>query len=254
MHPSWRRTWGVNANARLRAGAEAPDLPPLTRRRSYRVIMRTVLVVSLSAALAVACASGRASGPLRPADPAQAAEGKTLAGHVDAAGVSIVARIGSWRGWPRDLEQRVTPVALTVVNHAARTVRIAPETFSLAVSGGGRYTPMNQLEVSRRISDLAGVRSHRPPIRWPGTPGYDNPSLNPELSPQPRNVPVPAAGDWQGAFEASGTLAPGERLQTVLFFDVPGATVQAATLQVNVVYDSGAKLADVRMAFERGTG
>ncbi len=209
--------------------------------------MNTLRIVFLAAALApLACAGTRGSGPLRPADEAQAAQGEPLAGHVDAAGVSIVARIGSWRGWPRDLEQRVTPVALTVMNHTARTVRIAPETFSLAV-GRSRYTPMSQVEVSRAISDLAGFRSRRPPFQPPGTPGFD-----PFTS--PRNVPVPGSGDWQGAFDVSGTLSPGERLQTVLYFDTPAVSLREASLEASVVDDSGAKLADVRLPFARANG
>jgi hypothetical protein len=211
-------------------------------------------LAALAVALAgIACGTGRSSGPLRAADPAQTGEDQPLAARAEVAGVSFVARVGSWRGWPRDLEQRLTPVAITVANHAGRRVRMAPDTFSLAVAGGGRYSPMSQPRVSRAVSELAGSRRQRPPIRTPGTPGFDVPG-DPYVSPQPRNTPVPGPGDWQGAFEASGTMSPGDRLQTVLYFDVPGASLDAATLVADVVDDSGARLGEVRLEFARVRG
>lgn len=214
------------------------------------------LVLALAAA-ALGCGGSRGGGTLRAADPAQAldavAENEAQA---DVGGVAVRAAIGGWRGDPRDLEQKLTPVDVTVRNGSGRPIHLGPEAFWLVV-GDRRLRVLDQGAVSRAMTELVGSRRYGPraprvgAVGGPTFPGYDGTDPYGPRSDSPANAPVPAAGSWYPSQLPSGMLAAGAATSVILYFDTPGRTLRKAALEVNVLAADGERIGTIRMPYER---
>jgi hypothetical protein len=212
------------------------------------------LAAAASLAAMAACAVSRSAGPLQPADPAQAVDGAPGEATAEVAGVRMRAEVGSWRGRPPDLEQRLTPVDAVVENASGRPIRLGPEAFALLVDGR-RLRVLDRREVSRALADLAGFR--RPPparigaVGGPTFPGYDSPG-DPTGPGSRQGTPVPPADEWYASQLPSGTLASGERTAVLLFFDTPARGLRRATFALDVVAADGTPVGTIRIPYDRG--
>ncbi len=203
-------------------------------------------VLAVVARAIAACAGG--SRELRAADPAQALEGASNEAQGEVEHVAVRVAVGGWRGQPRDLEQRLTPVDVTVSNGSGKEIRLGPEAFKLVKAGGTALRALDQNAVTRALDDLAGFGTRPAPRRGETFPGYDSP--RPGTGTRP-GAPVPPPGSWYFSQLPSGTLAPGRQTSMLLFFDVPARTLAAAAFEVQVVDAAGAPLGVVRIPFTR---
>jgi hypothetical protein len=204
-----------------------------------------------SALLAAACARVQ---PLQAVDPAQVVAGAPNEAQAELAGVTVHATIGGWRGNPKNLEMRLTPVDVTVQNASNRTIRIGPEAFTLQTPGGARRA-LPQSEAAWLLRDgfldpdRFGPRVGA--VRGPAFPGYDSPD-NPN-APWARTpgAPIPALAQWYATQPMSGTLAPGTTTSIMLFYGTPTRSLATATFEVELVDEQGAAIGTVRLPFAR---
>jgi hypothetical protein len=218
--------------------------------------MRVPSVPALSAALSLlACAR---VAPLQAVDPTQAIEGVGNEAQAEVAGVTARVQIGGWRGRPQDLEQRLTPVDVTLHNLSGHTVRIGPEAFVLQTPSGTRRA-LDQAEVAWQLRQGSGPRDHRVggprvgAVGGPTFPGYDS-GTNPYApwARSPPGSPVPAASQFYDMQSPAGTLANGAKTSILLFFGTPVRSLLSATFEIELVDDeSGAQLGTLRLPFAR---
>jgi hypothetical protein len=222
-----------------------------------RVIVGRRSAVPAAALLALAGAAGcGAPRALRAADPGQALDGAPNEAQAELDRVVVRVALGRWRGQPRDLEQRLTPVDVIVRNESGRTIRLGPEAFGL-VEGGKRLPPMRETEVSRAMAELHGLRSARSPpprsgaVGGPTFPGYDDPQPYGPGSGSPAGSPVPPPESWYGSQKISATLPSGKATGLLLFFDAPARTLQDVVFEIELDDTEGASLGTIRIPFER---
>lgn len=218
--------------------------------------MRVVFSPAIPAALLlVSCAR---VAPLQAVDPNQAIEGLANEAQAEVAGVTVRAQIGGWRGRPKDLEQRLTPVDVTLHNLSRRTVRIGPEAFALQTPSGTRRA-LDQPEVAWQLQELVGPKEYGPGSRrrvgavgGPTFPGYDSPT-NPysPFARSPPGAPTPAASQFYDMQTPAGTLPHGAKTSILLFFGAAARTLSTATFEVALVDENGTSLGTVRMPFAR---
>jgi hypothetical protein len=215
--------------------------------------MRVTPSLLPAALLALSCAH---VSPLQAVDPSQAVDGVPNEAHAEVAGVAVQAAIGSWRGEPRTLEQRLTPVDVTVLNGSNRVIRVGPEAFTLDTPNGPRRV-LDQNEAAWQLRDLAESRHDRYGPRvgaahGPTFPGYDS-GTNPNApwARSPPGAPVPPLSQWYETQSEAGTLPPGGKTSIMLFFGTPAHTLASATFRVDLVDDQGTQLGTVRLAFAR---
>lgn len=207
------------------------------------------------ALLAAACARVP---PLQASGPGQAVDGAPNEAQAEVAGVAVRAALGGWRGRPQNLEQRLTPVDVTLHNMSGKVIRVGPEAFTLQTPQGPRRA-LDQEAISSELVFLAGPRLGAPPqgprvgaVGGQTFPGYDTPG-NPHApwSRSPPNTPVPQLSQWYESQPLSGTLANGAQTSILLFFATPARTLAEATFQVELVDEEGTPLGTVRMPFAR---
>jgi hypothetical protein len=211
------------------------------------------LYVLLVAIVAAACAPVQ---PLQAVDPAQVVAGAPNEAQAELAGVTVHATIGGWRGEPKNLEMRLTPVDVTVQNSSNRTIRLGPEAFTLQTpSGARRAIPQNEAawllrDIFERDKDRFGPRIGA--VRGPTFPGYDSPdNPNAPWARSPPGTPVPALARWYETQPAAGTLLPGTRASIMLFYGTPTRSLASATFEVELVDEQGTALGTVRLPFAR---
>lgn len=215
-----------------------------------RVEFRSALPVALVAA---ACARVP---PLQAAGAGQAVDGAPNEAQTEVAGVAVRAAVGGWRGRPHNLEQRLTPVDVTLHNTSGRPIRIGPEAFTLRTPAGPQRA-LDQDAISNELLFLSGpaAPAQAPRVGAVGGqtfPGYDAPG-NPHApwSRSPRNAPVPRLSQWYEMQSLSGTLASGAQTSILLFFGTPACTLAEATFEIELVDEEGAALGTVQMPFAR---
>ncbi len=221
------------------------------RGPSSRAAPRAAL--AFAAAIASACAGG-SGGSLQAANPAQAVGGAPGEAQAELSGVTVQVLIGGWRGQPRDLEQRLTPVDVTIRDLSGKALVLGPEQFTL-VSGSTRYTVLDSIGAERALRDLAGFRRAPPPstgTRGTGSfPGYSGPPpTDPTIGMQP-GQPVAAVGQWYAPQLISGQLENGRQTSFLLFFDVPARTLGDTTFEVVLRDDKGESLGVLQIPFSR---
>lgn len=221
--------------------------------RPPRITPLAAAALLLAAAGLAACGSPRA---LRAADPGQALDGTPNEAQAELDRVIVRVALGQWRGQPRDLEQRLTPVDVVVRNESGRTLRLGPEAFGL-VKSGKRLPPLRETEVSRAMAELHGLRSapQRGPrsgaVGGPTFPGYDDPQPYGPGSSSPAGYPVPPPDSWYKSQPISATLPSGKTTGLLLFFDAPARTLQDVVFEVELDGTDGAHLGTIRIPFER---
>jgi hypothetical protein len=215
--------------------------------------MRAPRFPSIAALALAACAR---VGPLQATDPDQAIDAGANEAQTDLAGVTVHAAIGGWKGRPKDLEQRLTPVDVTVRNTSGRTLRLGPEAFTLRTPSGANRA-LDQGEVAVALRDVAdsypGYRGPRVgAVGGPAFPGYDTPGdpYGPG-SRSPGRVPLPPPSQVYRTQPMSGTLANGATTSILLFFGTPARTISTATFEVDLVDESGQRLGTAKMPFGR---
>ncbi|HEY6004190.1 MAG TPA: hypothetical protein VIV57_15040 [Anaeromyxobacter sp.] len=211
------------------------------------------LYVLPAAVLAAACAQVQ---PLQAVDPAQVIPGAPNEAQAEVAGVTVHATIGGWRGEPKNLEMRLTPIDVTVQNSSNRTIRLGPEAFTLQTpSGARRALPQNEAawllrDMFERDKDRFGPRVGA--VRGPTFPGYDSPD-NPHApwARSPPGSPIPALAHWYDTQPAAGTLGPGGTTSMMLFYGTPTRSLASATFEVELVDEQGTAIGTVRLPFAR---
>jgi hypothetical protein len=205
------------------------------------------------AVIAAACAGAQ---PLQAIDPAQAIGGAPNEAQAEVAGVTVRAAVGGWHGNPKTLEQRLTPVDVTLHNASRTTIRVGPEAFTLQTPNGPQRV-LTQGEAATALRDLGERRQARygpriGAVGGPAFPGYDAPGdPRSPFSRSPLGAPEPELSQWYDNQSMSGTLAPGQTTSVMLFFGTPARTLGRATFEVQLVDDQGARIATVQMPFGR---
>jgi len=134
---------------------------------------------------------------LVPAPSAARVEGVKRAAYADVGGVHVTVRSDSWRGSPRDLEYRMTPLEISIENSSGRSLRLVYENFELITKDGVHLSaippynldqdgPAARTEPSATVTlvDDRGPRRHRIEHRrfrvapyygryYPGIPSWD---------------------------------------------------------------------------------
>jgi hypothetical protein len=211
------------------------------------------LLVLLAGSLVAACAGAK---PLQAIDPGQAISGAPNEAQAEVAGVTVRAMLGGWHGNPKTLEQRLTPVDVTVHNGSRSVIRLGPEAFTLDTPNGPQRV-LTQDEAAFALRDLGEARRPRygpriGAVGGPSFPGYDSPSdPRSPLSRSPPGAPEPALSQWYDNQSMSGTLAPGQTTSVMLFFGTPARTLGRATFGVALVDEQGTQLGVVQMPFSR---
>ncbi len=213
--------------------------------------MRVTSLLALPVALlAAACAHVP---PLQATDPSQAIDGAPNEAQAELSGVTVHATIGGWRGQPRTLEQRLTPVDVTVLNSSKRVIRIGPEAFTLQTPGGPQRV-LTQDEAAQLAADTS-PGMYRPRVGAVGNPtfpGYDSPGdPTAPWNRSPRGTPVPPLSQWYDSQAPGGTLSPGSQTSIMLFFGTPAHSLASATFEVELVDVQGNALGTVRLPFAR---
>lgn len=206
-----------------------------------------------AAILAAACAQVQ---PLQAVDPAQVITGAPNEAQAEVAGVTVHATIGGWRGEPKNLEMRLTPVDVTVQNSSTRTIRVGPEAFTLQTPSGARRA-VTQSEAAWLLRDIFQTPRDRfgprvGAVRGPTFPGYDSPdNPNAPWARPPPGTPIPALARWYETQSPGGTLLPGATTSIMLFYGTPTRSLASATFEVELVDDQGLALGTVRLPFAR---
>ncbi len=115
------------------------------------------LLVVAAAALATACAGAK---PLQAIDPAQAISSAPNEAQAEVNGITVRAMLGGWHGDPKTLEQRLTPVDVTVHNGTRSVLRLGPEAFTLETPTGPQRV-LTQDEAVFALRDLGERRRPR---------------------------------------------------------------------------------------------
>ncbi len=217
--------------------------------------MRLAFVASL--ALTCACAT---LPPFRAVDPAQAVPREPDAASVDAGGVRITVRPGSWSGTSRDLEDVLTPVEIAIENRSGRALQVRPDAFGLVAPNGFRYAALEPRAVRRLLAPYTGGPGwyygfygvypwpgfYQPwgafyPYSWWGPWGPYGPYYGPPYPP----APPPRA------LATKGTLEDGGHVSLLLLFPVPATSLSSIVFEANLLDPSGAPVSAARAPFAR---
>lgn len=184
--------------------------------------------------------------------PQEAVPGYPYAAQAEAEGVRLVARPGDWQGWPENLEDRLTPVGVTVENHSGKALRLRPESFELLDPGGFRHPALTTPELQREFAWLGSGG-------WYGWHGWYGPWPYSWWGWPPYGPYYPGmwGGYWYGLpspppGRVEGTLQDGGRFAGWVFFAVPTASLLRFDLLLHLVDDAtGKAFGEVQLSFLR---
>ncbi len=204
-----------------------------------------------------------AASHFRPALPDQAVAGQPEAAMGTAAGVRLMATAGDWRGWPDDLEERLTPVEVLAENRSGHSLRIRHDVFGLVDANGFRHPALDPREVRRYLSPYgygprAYVYFHYGFFGAYPWPGFYFPWAYPYY---PYSWWGPwGVGVWAEPYRGGPALRPGPegaledggQVSVLLFFPLPALDLPAMELVADLVDQSrGTLLATLRIPFVR---
>ena len=182
---------------------------------------RTVLVVV--ALLLTSCARHLVPGP-----GAQLANSRGKAVIASDAGVTVTARVDAWRGFPRDIDDTVTPLLVTIDNQHGRPLRLRYEYFVLRGPGEARYTALTPYDIEGYTSEPIAAMPYgafdpywpRPfwSGAWHGAYGWYGPYGWYDPWPSYVRVRLPTT-DMVRQSLAEATLEPGARTSGFTFFE-----------------------------------
>jgi hypothetical protein len=211
-----------------------------------------VPVIALAAAVAGIAGCAHAP-PFHPVPPAQAIPGDPRVGTAEAAGVRMSVRPDEWNGWPDDLEDYLTPMAVAIENHSGRALRVRPEMFGLTTSSGYRYEALQPRDVAALARQWGwgarfyGYYSWYPYARpWPVISPYSW-----WWGPGPYASPPYAVGITPGP-TPPGTLRDGGRMTAVIFFPVPAKKLTSFLFDAKLVGSDSVEFGRIEIPFVRG--
>jgi hypothetical protein len=169
--------------------------------------------------------------------------------------VGVRLRTGDWRSWPEALEDRVTPVEVTIFNAGPTPLEIRPERFRLEREGAPALQALQPRDLPLALvpwngwpdPDLTPLGVAPGGLGMVRTAGlYDWPGLTaarPERSvlrhgPDPRPAPL-------------GLIPAGRSADFMIYFDVPGDQLRAIAVAVELQGPQAAPLGTVRFPFSR---
>jgi hypothetical protein len=180
---------------------------------------------------------------LNPAPGADEVAGRGEGAVTAAEGVRLTARAGAWQGTPRNLQQQLTPVLVTIANEGDAPLRIRYDRFRLVSDAGRRYSALPPFRTDGQAVAVAGM-AHYPPAgfayapylspHFAGAPIYDGPfAVNQRywqrFGPVMRTVKLPTVDMLRKALP-EGVLQPGGRVTGFLYFEGVGPEVQRVRL------------------------
>lgn len=211
---------------------------------------------------------------LQPRPDARSLAGNTSAAVAEAAGVRLIADGAAWKGSPRNLERRLTPVEIRLENQSGRPLSIRYELFDLVGESRFHYAALSLLDmeeardagpvcVSGYVPGYSwglyaswgsrwGWRS-RVPWRpwWPG-PFYD-PFYDPYYGPPPYvrcEEPLPTE-DMLARALPEGSLENGGTVAGFLYFQGVAEREHQVILQARLVDAStGEPFGELRIPFQ----
>ncbi|CAM3737827.1 hypothetical protein G4177_01230 [Corallococcus sp. ZKHCc1 1396] len=235
----------------------------------------------LGAAALLLVAGCAAETKLRPSPEAGVLQDGKSGAVTEQAGVRLVADGSAWRGYPSDLERRLTPVYVRLENQGERALKLQYPGFALVgAESRFRYTALAPLSLQKAVSSrddgapdassaviapagrwrvgvgvgsAYGYRPRRgfvPPYYGPwGSPFYD-----PYLYGRPQcQEPLPTEDMINNALP-EGTLEPGGTLEGFLYFQGVASREDAVTLQVKLVdAESGEPFGALDIPFQVST-
>ncbi|RYZ37561.1 MAG: hypothetical protein EOO71_27475 [Myxococcaceae bacterium] len=218
----------------------------------------------LGAAALLLVAGCAAETKLRPTPEAGVLENGKGGAVTEQEGVRLVADGSAWKGYPSNLERRLTPVYVRLENQGQRALKLQYRGFSLiGQESRFRYNALAPLSLQKAASSNEVPNAQAPVIapagRWsvgvgvgssygygPRRGGYGPPYYGPWGSPfydpylyaRPQcQEPLPTEDMLNNALP-EGTLEPGGALEGFLYFQGVASREDAVTLQVKLV-DAG---------------
>ena len=237
--------WGLDGDRQ--APAQASQLQRFSPMR---------VLVDTTGALALLCVVGATSGcghgRMLPSPSATLVPGTQEAAVAADAGVEVSANGADWRGRPENLEERLTPVRVRIVNHSGRPIELLYERFTLTGRTGRRYRALPPVPIDHQ-RPIDAVGTVRPIFATSGfyvAQRYRDiyPSLTPWRRPLsrdasysetqyqrwPENLPT---REMQRLSLPEGVLADGGEISGFLFFE--DATQHEARLMFQAALDDG---------------
>lgn len=222
---------------------------------------RFSLAVVLAAASLVCVGCGH--GHIRPSSSAKVIPGAPGAAVAESAGIRISADGEDWNGRPTDLDERLIPLKVRIVNHSGRPIEILYERFALTGHQGRTYQPLppvsidhDQPEDSRSVVQpiYAAERffvARRYKDVYPSLPPWGRPiARNTQFSERqykrwPEDLPT---REMKRLGLPEGVLADGGAISGYLFFE--DATRHEAKLTFKAALEDGqSSVADIEIPF-----
>lgn len=200
-----------------------------------------LLCAAACAVVATGCAN-----TLTPAPAANEVAGRGEGAVATDQGVRLVARADAWQGTPRNLQQQLTPMLVTIVNESAAPVRISYNKFRLVSDAGRRYSALPPFQIDGKVANRIGTAYYAPVgfnyapylSAYMATGGtWKSPYVTNQLyfdryAPVMRTVNLPSTDMLQKALP-EGVLQPGGRVTGFLYFEGVGP----GTGQVRLIAD-----------------
>lgn len=200
------------------------------------------------AALALAACGGPET--LKPAPTSQTAEVRGKVGvYGNQNGVRVVATENAWHARPYNLDIKLTPILVKIVNRSHVPVAIDYSHFRLKTAGGDRFQPLPPYDIDASI-----VQRVRPYYPWTGfaaapylAPYYGPGSVVPETEPfgdrplfyrryypELRRIQLPTPAMVTRALP-EGVVRPGGTVEGFLYFRRLPSDAGRATLDATLV-------------------
>ncbi len=113
--------------------------------------LRAVLSAWCCALAVGACAPAS----LRPARDARVDTDAPLAATAEDSRVRVVVEPGAWSANPRNLDQEILPLKVTIENNSNEPVRVRYADFTLAAERGVQYTPLPPLAIEGSVTETS---------------------------------------------------------------------------------------------------
>ena len=213
-------------------------------------------------AIATLLVGGCGHGQLRPAETATAVPGAPDYAASEVDGVRIAAAGAGWDGSPKDLDQRLTPVKVRIVNHSGKALRILYEDFVLAGARGHKYRPLPVVPIDHDARDT--LRPIFASVNFFVGPRYHD--VYPSLPAWERQLPRDETfydrqfGRWSEDLPTremkrmalpEGVLADGGQLTGFVYFEEATKRERRVTFQAELAGDDdGETVASIEIPFD----
>ena len=138
-----------------------------TRSRKTWQAFRSTALLGCCVLAAYACAPVE----LRPASDARVVADAPRAAVAEDSAVRVIVEAGAWSANPRNLDQEILPLKVTIENDGSEPVRVRYADFTLAAERGIQYTPLPPLAIDGSVTETS-ARPVAVPPRNPIRPYY----------------------------------------------------------------------------------